>query len=99
MAGDSHISRNDPSCPVLTTANGAPIGVQQALTAGPRGPVLMQDVALLEQMQHFNRERIPERVVHAKGSGAYGTFTVTVRRARTRPSPEHSGHGSLRSVP
>ena len=64
-------------CPVLTTANGAPIGVQQALTAGPRGPVLMQDVALLEQMQHFNRERIPERVVHAKGSGAYGTFTVT----------------------
>ncbi len=63
--------------PRLTTANGAPIGAQQALTAGPRGPVLMQDVALLEQMQHFNRERIPERVVHAKGSGAYGTFTVT----------------------
>lgn len=64
-------------CPVLTTANGAPIANQQALTAGPRGPVLMQDVALIEQMQHFNRERIPERVVHAKGSGAYGTFTVT----------------------
>ncbi len=63
--------------PVLTTANGAPIGVQQALTAGPRGPVLMQDVQLIEQMQHFNRERIPERPVHAKGSGAYGTFTVT----------------------
>lgn len=61
----------------LTTADGAPIARQQALTAGPRGPVLMQDVALLEQMQHFNRERIPERVVHAKGSGAYGTFTVT----------------------
>lgn len=61
----------------LTTQNGAPIGVQQALTAGPRGPLLMQDVQLLEQMQHFNRERIPERVVHAKGSGAYGTFTVT----------------------
>ncbi len=67
----------DARCPVLTTANGAPIGVQQALTAGPRGPLLMQDVALLEQMQHFNRERIPERVVHAKGSGAYGTLTVT----------------------
>ncbi|HTD62387.1 MAG TPA: catalase, partial [Gemmatimonadaceae bacterium] len=63
--------------PVLTTANGAPIGVQQAVTAGPRGPVLMQDVQLIEQMQHFNRERIPERPVHAKGSGAYGTFTVT----------------------
>ncbi len=65
---------NDPA---LTTANGAPIAVQQALTAGPRGPLLMQDVALLEQMQHFNRERIPERVVHAKGSGAFGTFTAT----------------------
>ena len=64
-------------CPVLTTADGAPIARQHALPAGPRGPVLMQDVALLEQMQHFNRERIPERVVHAKGSGAYGTFTVT----------------------
>lgn len=68
---------NAGASPLLTTANGAPIGVQHALTAGPRGPVLMQDVALLEQMQHFNRERIPERVVHAKGSGAFGTFTVT----------------------
>ena len=63
--------------PNLTSADGAPISCQQALTAGPRGPVLLQDVQLLEQMQHFNRERIPERVVHAKGSGAYGTFTVT----------------------
>ena len=63
--------------PLLTTADGNPIGMQQALTAGPRGPLLMQDFQLLEQMQHFNRERIPERVVHAKGSGAYGTFTVT----------------------
>lgn len=63
---------------VLTTADGCPIGDNQnSLTAGPRGPLLMQDIQLLEQMQHFNRERIPERVVHAKGSGAYGTFTVT----------------------
>ena len=69
--------KNKEQCPVLTTAEGAPIGRQQALTAGPKGPVLMQDVQLLEQMQHFNRERIPERVVHAKGSGAFGTFTVT----------------------
>ena len=53
-------------CP-LTTADGRPIASQHALTAGPRGPVLMEDVQLLEQMQHFNRERIPERVVHAKG--------------------------------
>ncbi len=64
--------------PTLTTAEGCPIADQEnSLTAGPRGPLLMQDVQLLEQMQHFNRERIPERVVHAKGSGAYGTFTVT----------------------
>lgn len=63
--------------PVLTTAAGAPIAEQQALTAGRRGPLLMQDVELLQQMQHFNRERIPERVVHAKGSGAHGTFLVT----------------------
>lgn len=67
-----------PKTPRLTTAEGRPIADNQnAVTAGPRGPVLMQDVQLLEQMQHFNRERIPERVVHAKGSGAYGTFTVT----------------------
>jgi catalase len=69
--------KNPAASPTLTTATGAPIAEQQALTAGPRGPLLMQDVELLEQMQHFNRERIPERVVHAKGSGAYGTFTVT----------------------
>ncbi len=64
--------------PRLTTAEGAPIADNQnSLTAGPRGPLLMQDVQLLEQMQAFNRERIPERVVHAKGSAAYGTLTVT----------------------
>ena len=67
----------EPKCPTLTTESGAPIAVHQALTAGPRGPLLLQDTPLLEQMQHFNRERIPERVVHAKGSGAYGVFTVT----------------------
>jgi catalase len=72
-----HNDNGTGKCPVLTTAEGAPVGRQHALTAGPRGPLLMQDTALLEQMQHFNRERIPERVVHAKGSGAYGTFTVT----------------------
>jgi catalase len=47
------------------------------MTVGPRGPVLIQDYILHEKMAHFNRERIPERVVHAKGTGAYGTFTVT----------------------
>lgn len=62
----------------LTTATGAPVADNQnSITAGRRGPVLLQDVHLVEKLQHFNRERIPERVVHAKGSGAYGTFTVT----------------------
>ncbi|WP_394778907.1 catalase, partial [Undibacterium sp.] len=62
----------------LTTASGNPVeDNQNSITAGPRGPVLLQDFHLIEKLQHFNRERIPERVVHAKGSGAYGTFTVT----------------------
>lgn len=62
----------------MTTTAGAPIADNQnSLTAGPRGPVLMQDWQLIEKLAHQNRERIPERVVHAKGWGAYGTFTVT----------------------
>jgi len=62
----------------LTTQGGAPVSDNQnSLSAGERGPLLMQDVFLFEKMAHFNRERIPERVVHAKGAGAYGTFTVT----------------------
>jgi catalase len=62
----------------LTTASGIPVADNQnSITAGPRGPVLLQDFHLIEKLQHFNRERIPERVVHAKGSGAFGTFTVT----------------------
>jgi len=62
----------------MTTTAGCPVADNQnTLTAGPRGPALMQDVQLFEKMAHFNRERIPERVVHAKGAGAYGTFTVT----------------------
>ena len=62
----------------LTTTAGAPISDNQnSLTAGSRGPVLMQDYQLIEKLAHQNRERIPERVVHAKGWGAFGTFTVT----------------------
>lgn len=62
----------------LTTTAGNPIADNQnSQTAGPRGPVLMQDYQLLEKLAHQNRERIPERVVHAKGWGALGTFTVT----------------------
>ena len=62
----------------LTTAAGAPVvDNQNTMTAGPRGPVLLQDVWLLEKLAHFDREVIPERRMHAKGSGAYGSFTVT----------------------
>ena len=62
----------------LTSASGIPYSQNEdSMSAGPRGPILLQDFILHEKMAHFNRERIPERVVHAKGSGAYGTFTVT----------------------
>src|ERR1700754_4573221 len=62
----------------LTTASGKPFAENEnSQTVGPRGPVLLQDFILHEKMAHFNRERIPERVVHAKGSAAFGTFTVT----------------------
>src|SRR5690606_37460215 len=62
----------------LTTAAGAPVpDNQNVLTAGPRGPQLLQDVWFLEKLAHFDRELIPERRMHAQGSAAYGTFTVT----------------------
>ena len=64
--------------PTLTTSAGAPVADNQnSLTAGPRGPLLMQDYQLIEKLAHQNRERIPERAVHAKGWGAFGTLTVT----------------------
>ena len=64
--------------PTLTTTAGAPVADNQnSLSAGPRGPLLLQDWQLLEKLAHQNRERVPERVVHAKGWGAHGTFTVT----------------------
>ena len=57
----------------MTTAAGCPVaGNQNSTTAGPRAPVLMQDVHLFEKMAHFNRERLPERVVHVKADPAYG---------------------------
>ncbi|MDG5767558.1 catalase [Balneolales bacterium ANBcel1] len=62
----------------LTTTGGNPVSDNQnSKTAGPRGPVLLEDYQLIEKLAHQNRERIPERVVHAKGWGAFGTFTVT----------------------
>ena len=62
----------------LTSAAGIPfVEYEDSKTVGPRGPVLLEDFILHEKLAHFNRERIPERIVHAKGSGAFGTFTVT----------------------
>lgn len=62
----------------LTTTAGVPVpDNQNYLSAGPRGPLLLQDIWLLEKLAHFDREVIPERRMHAKGSGAFGTFTVT----------------------
>ena len=62
----------------LTTVNGSPVADNQNVqTAGSRGPMLLQDVWFLEKLAHFDREVIPERRMHAKGSGAYGSFTVT----------------------
>lgn len=64
--------------PRLTTAAGAPVvDNQNSMSAGPRGPLLSQDMWLQEKLANFNREVIPERRMHAKGSGAFGTFTVT----------------------
>jgi catalase len=79
----------------LTAENGAPVpDNQNSLRAGPRGPLLVQDWQLFERHAHFNRERIPERVVHAKGSAAYGTLRITgdiskyTRATALRPGAE-----------
>lgn len=66
------------SDPISTDNTGAPVESDQySLSVGADGPILLQDSYLIEKMAQFNRERVPERVVHAKGSGAYGTFQVT----------------------
>lgn len=62
----------------MTRTGGAPVGDNQnSLTAGPNGPVLLQDHHLIEKLAHFDRERIPERVVHARGTAAKGVFRAT----------------------
>jgi catalase len=60
---------------VLTTSNGNPVeNDQTSLSAGQWGPLLLQDFHYIDKIAHFDRERIPERVVHAKGAGAHGEF-------------------------
>jgi catalase len=72
----------------LTTAADNPVpDNQHSMTAGPRGPVLKQDYHLTEKMARFNRERIPERVVHTKGYGAYGTFIVSHDTSHSNSCP------------
>ena len=75
--GETHqIAEGD--VPVLTTAQGIPVyDDQNSLKAGPRGPTLLEDFALREKIFHFDHERIPERVVHARGFGAHGFFEIT----------------------
>jgi catalase len=72
------VTVQDTTTGPLTTEAGAPVADNQnSEQAGVGGPVLVQDQLLMEKLAHFNRERIPERVVHARGAAAYGTFTVT----------------------
>ncbi len=72
------MEKTEQSRKLLTTASGKPYTENEdTMSVGPRGPLLLQDFILHEKMAHFNRERIPERVVHAKGTGAFGTLTVT----------------------
>jgi catalase len=80
--------------PILTTDAGAPVADNQnSLTAGPRGPLLVQDYQLFEKHAHFNRERIPERVVHAKGSAAHGVLTITQDISRYSKASVFQGVG------
>ncbi|MDT0380388.1 catalase [Streptomyces sp. DSM 42041] len=72
------MTQPQPTAGTLTTESGAPVADNQnSATAGAGGPLLLQDQYLLEKLARFNRERVPERVVHARGSGAYGHFEVT----------------------
>lgn len=71
--GADNKNNNNGKPPVYTTSNGAPVASPTAWQrVGPNGPLLLQDFHLIDLLAHFDRERIPERVVHAKGAGAYG---------------------------
>ena len=83
----------------MTTTGGAAVADDSnSLTAGPRGPVLLQDYHLIEKLAHQNRERIPERVVHAKGSAAYGTLTITQDITRYTRARMFAGIGKTTDV-
>ena len=74
----SNFSASQRVADTCTTGDGTPVDFKTAtMTVGPRGPVLLQDYNFLDEMAHFDRERVPERIVHAKGAGAFGYFEVT----------------------
>ncbi|MFI6082729.1 catalase [Streptomyces sp. NPDC051217] len=78
MDGRTLVTESTPKAPYTTNNAGIPVeSDENSLSVGPDGPILLQDHYLIEKMAQFNRERVPERVVHAKGSGAYGVFEVT----------------------
>ena len=71
-------SRTDMQSAIITNSQGHPIDDNQnSLTAGPNGPILLQDFHLIDKLAHFAHERIPERVVHAKGAAAHGVCEIT----------------------
>lgn len=78
MTALNHSYRIDNMAPTYTTSNGRPITtITASQSVGKNGPLLLQDFNLIDLLAHFDRERIPERVVHAKGAGAFGNFVVT----------------------
>ena len=82
-SGDEIQQQADASHPLMTTAQGIPVADNQnSLKAGPRGPTLLEDFILREKITHFDHERIPERIVHARGSGAHGYFELTKSLSR-----------------
>src|SRR3954464_14877923 len=75
--GETHQTTSDPA-QTMTSAQGIPVSdAQNSLRAGPRGPTLLEDFQLREKIFHFDHERIPERVIHARGYGARGFFELT----------------------
>ena len=81
----------------FTNATGAPVADNtNIMTAGRRGPALLQDIWLIEKLAHFDREVIPERRMHAKGAGAFGTFRVTHDISRYTKAALFNAVGSLR---
>ena len=90
---------NEPPRPTTTTDSGTPVSSDEhSLTVGPNGPTVLYDAHLVQKMQHFNRERVPERVVHAKGSGAHVERAVRAAQAAWRSGCETLRTGSWWTV-